>query len=150
MVVNTTMQDQQVPDLTQLVDDYLSGWNELDPAERARIIERCWEPGGALVDPPLDGQGHAGIDTLIKALQDHYPGHRFVRSGEIEAHHDAFRFSWRLIGLDGADALRGVDYGLVGPDGRLTRVTGFFDPPADGAAAAGADATGAGATGAGT
>lgn len=125
--MSTTTQDPAVTEVTRLVDDYLSGWNEVDATEREQIIERCWEPDAALVDPPLDGRGHAGIDALVRALQEHYPDHRFVRTTEVEAHHDAFRFSWRLVGPDGAAALAGVDYGLVGESGRLRRVTGFFD-----------------------
>jgi hypothetical protein len=128
--MSTTTQDQQT-EVARLVDEYLSGWNEVDQVERQQIIERCWQPDAALVDPPLDGHGHEGIDALIRALQEHYPDHRFIRSGDIEAHHDAFRFPWRLVGPEGSDALRGVDYGLVGDDGRLTRVTGFFEPVTD-------------------
>ncbi|MBJ8339748.1 nuclear transport factor 2 family protein [Antrihabitans sp. YC3-6] len=128
--MTTATNDLAVENLTRLVDDYLSGWNEVDSVEREEILVRCWAPDAALVDPPLDGRGHAGIDALIQALQEHYPDHRFVRSGEIDAHHDAFRFPWRLVGPNGEAALTGVDYGLVGDDGRLTRVTGFFDPAA--------------------
>lgn len=124
--MTTTTPDLQA-DVTRLVDDYLSGWNEVDAVERSQIIERCWAPDAALVDPPLDGRGHEGIDALVRALQEHYPDHRFLRTGDIEAHHDAFRFAWRLVGPDGTAALTGVDHGLVGDDGRLTRVTGFFD-----------------------
>lgn len=125
--MSTTTHDPAVADVTQLVDDYLSGWNEVDAAEREQIIERCWEPDATLVDPPLDGSGHAGIDALVQALQHHYPDHQFVRTSEVDAHHDAFRFSWRLVAPDGAPALSGVDYGLLGERGRLRRVTGFFD-----------------------
>lgn len=125
--MSPTTEDRSVMDVTRLVDDYLNGWNEVDPLERQQIIERCWDPDGALVDPPLDGHGHAGIDALARAMQEHYPDHRFLRTGDVEAHHDAFRFAWRLVGPDGTNALTGVDYGLVGDGGRLRRVTGFFD-----------------------
>ncbi|KHL09102.1 UNVERIFIED_CONTAM: hypothetical protein LK11_54720 [Mumia flava] len=133
------MHDQPAAaEVTRLVDGYLNAWNEVDHTERIQIIEQCWEVDGALVDPPMDGQGHAGIDALVRALHEHYPRHRFVRCGEVESHHDAFRFRWRLVGPDGTDALTGVDYGLVGDGGRIARVTGFFDASQD------ADGTGAG------
>lgn len=59
--MSITMQDLGVTGVTRLVDDYLSGWNEVDPIEREQIIERCWDPGAALVDPSLTGQGRAGF-----------------------------------------------------------------------------------------
>lgn len=124
----------EVVGCTGLVDAYLSGWNEVDPGERAAIVEQCWGDECALVDPPREGRGHAGVHEMIEALHAHYPHHRFVRVGEVEEHHDAFRVRWELRGPDGAAALTGTDYGLVGPDGRLTRVTGFFELPVGGAA----------------
>lgn len=118
--------------VTDLVDRYLSGWNETDAGERRSIIEAAWEPDAQLVDPPLDGAGHDGIDSVIVALQDHYPGHRFQRTGAVDVHHDAFRVGWALQAPDGSIALAGTDFGLVGPSGRVARVTGFFDVAKEG------------------
>lgn len=113
--------------LDDLVDRYLSGWNETDAQERMTIIEQAWEPDCRLVDPPIDGSGHAGVNAVVEALHAHYPDHRFHRIGEVDGHHDAFRVDWELRGPGGEVALAGTDYGLVGASGRVARVTGFFD-----------------------
>ncbi|GIJ11943.1 hypothetical protein ACFFMR_32570 [Micromonospora andamanensis] len=117
--------------LTRVVDTYLSAWSEPDPVRRLEMIAGCWVDDGALVDPPLDGRGHAGISTLMATMQQHYPGHAFVRTTEVDLHHDTFRVGWELRGPGGEVALAGVDYGLVASDGRLCRISGFFsDLPA--------------------
>lgn len=131
--MSTTTQHRPTAGIVATIDGYLSGWNETDPSERTKIIQRHWDAAGLLVDPPLEGRGHAGIGAMTQALHDHYPDHRFVRAGEIDAHHDAFRFRWRLVGPDGGAALTGVDYGLLGRHGRILRITGFFDGPASAA-----------------
>ncbi len=112
--------------LTATVDGYLSAWNEPDPDRRAELIARVWREDGALVDPPLTGEGHAGISEMAAAMQQHYAGHRFRRASGIDLHHDRLRFAWELVGPDGQVALTGLDIGELAGDGRLQRITGFF------------------------
>lgn len=115
-------------DLTTTVDGYLSAYSEADRQRRADLIPRVWAEGGQLVDPPLTGEGHAGIAQAADALQTHFPGHRFRRVSAIDAHHEHLRFAWELVAPDGAVALTGLDVGELAEDGRLRRITGFFGP----------------------
>ena len=63
---------------------------------------------------------------MIEAVQARFPGYRFRRTSEIDAHHDRVRFSWELS-PDGDGALAGgLDVGVVA-DGRLRSITGFLD-----------------------
>ena len=112
--------------LEHVVDQYLAAWSEADEGVRARLIEAAWAPDGTLVDPPLDGAGHEGIDAMAVAMQTHFAGHTFRRTSGIDVHHDRFRFGWELVGPDGTVALSGIDVGDVAADGRLQRITGFF------------------------
>lgn len=120
------MTDTTTRTLSELVDEHLATWSETDPDRRLARVAACWSEHGALVDPPLDGHGHDGISALMGAMQEHYPGHRFVRTSAVDAHHDAFRVAWELRGEDGTVALAGVDTGLVADDGRIRRISGFF------------------------
>jgi hypothetical protein len=63
---------------------------------------------------------------MAKTMQSLYPGHTFRRTSGIDAHHEHLRFSWDLVGPDGAVVLAGVDVGDISEDGRLQRITGFF------------------------
>ena len=88
-----------------LIDRYIACWNEADAARRRALIAETFTEGAAYCDPMLQGEGHAGIDALIAAAQQHFPGLRFSRRGGADAHHDRLRFSWEL-GPDGCGAGR--------------------------------------------
>jgi SnoaL-like domain len=120
-------------DLTTTVDTYLATWSEGDATKRASAIERIWTSDARLIDPPLEGEGHAGVNDMAAALQSQFPGHAFRRTSAIDAHHNFVRFAWELVAPDGTVALTGLDVGEIDDDGRLRRITGFFGelPPDD-------------------
>lgn len=117
-----------MPELNDTIDTYLAAWNETDATRRAALVERVWDPEGELCDPPMSARGHREIADIAAALHQQFPAHHFRRSSGVDAHHDRFRFSWSLVGPDGAVALVGLDTGELAPDGRLRRITGFFGP----------------------
>ena len=63
---------------------------------------------------------------MIGAVQSQFPGFRFRRRGDLDAHHDCVRFSWELGPEGGALLAAGVDFGIV-IDGHLQSITGFLD-----------------------
>lgn len=115
--------------LETTVDTWLQAYGETDDAIRADLIAQVWAPDGVLVDPPFHGTGHAEIAALTRAAQEQFPGHTFLRTSEIDAHHDLARYTWELVGPDGTAAVAGTDVALVGADGRLRYVAGFFGEP---------------------
>lgn len=116
-------------EITTVVDDYIAMWNEPDPAARREIIARTWTEDATYVDPLMSGSGPEGIDAMVAAAQQQFPGHRFHLSFGPDAYNDRVRFAWRLVAEDGgATAAAGVDFGLVAGDGRLQAVTGFLEP----------------------
>lgn len=112
--------------LTDLIDRYIATWNEADAGRRSDLIAKTWSEGASYLDPMLEGEGRDGIDAMIAAVQERYPGHRFRRTGEVESHHDRVRFTWDLAPEDGEPVVKGTDFGVVAGD-RLAAVTGFFD-----------------------
>jgi len=113
-------------DLTQLVDRYIAMWNETDAGRRQALIARTWTERASYLDPVMQGEGRTGIDTMVAGVQQRFPGHRFRRTSEVDAHHDRLRFCWELAPDGGPAIVKGTDIGIVA-DGRLTAVTGFFD-----------------------
>jgi len=109
------------------VDRYFGMWNETDPGRRASLIRLAWAEGGRYADPLLAAQGHAALDAMVAGEQAQFPGHEFRRTSEIDAHHDCLRFTWELVGPDGSVIVAGIDIAIVGSDGRLESVTGFFE-----------------------
>lgn len=113
-------------DLTKLVDRYIDMWNETDAQARRDLIAGTWVDSATYVDPLQRGDGHAGIDTMVAAIQERFPAFRFRRTSDVDAYGDVLRFNWEL-GPDGADApVKGLDIGEVVGD-RLARITGFLD-----------------------
>lgn len=118
-------------DPTAIIDTYFAMWNETDPKKRAALIERAWTPDGRYQDPQLDAAGAAALAEMVTAVHAQFPGQRFRRTSGIDRHHDQIRFSWDLATPDGAVIVAGLDVGELAPDGRLSRITGFFgDLPA--------------------
>src|SRR4051812_29942415 len=95
------MTEQLTLDATTAVDRYLAALNEPDAVRRRRLIEQAWSPHGSLTDPPLVGDGHEGLAAVGDALHEHYAGHRFERTSEVDEHHGRYRFAWALVGPDG-------------------------------------------------
>jgi hypothetical protein len=108
------------------VDANLAAYGEPDAERRAALIAEAWASDGRLIDPPLDGQGHDGIDAMFVAVQGMFAGHSFRRTTAVDAHHDRARYGWELVAPDGTVALAGVDYAELDGEGRLRTVTGFF------------------------
>lgn len=113
-------------DAIATIDTYLDAWNETDPDVRADLVRKAWAEDGAYVDPLLEATGHAAIADMAAGVHQQFPGFRFRRTTGVDAHHSLVRFGWELAGEDGSVAVAGLDVAIVGDDGRLTRVAGFF------------------------
>ena len=114
-------------DVDLVIDRYIAIWNETDPARRRDLIAQTWTEDASYLDPLLSGDGRDGIDAMVRGVQERFPGHRFRRTGAIDAHHDRVRFSWELAAEGEPPLVAGVDFGVIAPDGRLRAVTGFLD-----------------------
>lgn len=118
-------------DIATVVDNYIAVWNEADPARRRDLIAQTWTEQGTYVDPLMAGEGVEGIDAMVAAAQQQFPGHRFELTFGPDAHNDVVRFTWTLVGVEtGEPAAIGVDFATVAADGRLATVTGFLEPAA--------------------
>jgi hypothetical protein len=118
---------------TDLIDRYFDTWNQTDAAKRRDLIAATWTVDGVYLDPLLSGDGHEGIDAMIRAVQERFPGHVFRRTTQVDGFANRVRFSWMLTTPDGNPIVKGSDFGIVDAGGRLQAVTGFLDVPPGGA-----------------
>lgn len=124
-------QTQTATPIDRVVDGYFAMWNETDAERRRELIASTWAPEAGYVDPLLEAAGAAGLDTMVDAVHEQFPGHRFQLTSSIDTHHDRARWSWALVGPDGGQpVVAGVDVARLAPDGRLREVVGFFEPAA--------------------
>ena len=55
-----------------------------------------------------------------------YPRHTFRQAGGSDRHHQLLRWGWEMLAPDGTRVLDGLDVALVGDDGRIGYLVGFF------------------------
>jgi hypothetical protein len=111
-----------------VIDAHLEAYALADTDRRDALVAANWNADGELLDPPLEGRGRAEISALADAVLAHFPGHRFVRTTAVDAHHGFARYEWELVGPDGAVAVSGTDIVQFDEDGKLLRIVGFFGP----------------------
>ena len=118
--------------LEATIDTYLEAYLEPDAERRARLIEQVWAPDGHLFDPPLDARATTAINEMfVDRAGACSPGTRSGARAASTPTTASPATAWELVAGDGAVALAGMDVAVVGQDGRLTRVAGFFgDLPA--------------------
>jgi hypothetical protein len=113
--------------VNELVVSYLAAWNERDDKRRRELVARTWNEDGGYVDAHRRGDGHDGIDAMIKAAQQMFPGYRLGLVSGIEAYNGYVRFSWAGGGTAEAPLyLAGTDFATIA-NGRLQMVAGFTD-----------------------
>ena len=109
------------------IGDYGRAWLEPDPAERRRLLERCWAPGAVYCDPLAHVTGADALADHIGATQDALGGGRVEVTAEATRHHDSAHFPWAITAPDGSTVMTGFDVVQLDDQGRITRLTGFFD-----------------------
>lgn len=115
-------------DLTKTAERYLEIWNEADPQVRLEKIREVWTEDATYIDPMASVSGHEGINALIGAARDQFPGMVFSLLDTVDAHHDVARFRWGLAPEGASEPLAiGFDVAKAGADGRLEAVYGFLD-----------------------
>jgi len=119
----TTQTDSSTP----LVDRYINTWNETDAMKRAELIRTAFADEATYRDPLLAGDGQEGIDAMIRAVHERFPGHVFTRSGPVDRFANHLRFSWALATPAGETIVRGTDFATLDGDERFVKVTGFLD-----------------------
>lgn len=114
----------------EIVLTYVAAWAEIDEEKRRPLLEKSWEENGIYADPTGEAVGREALNHRIEGFhQQRFPGHRLLLTSGVDAHHGLFRFTWTMVNPEGNRIMEGVDFGEVGADGRLIRITGFFSQP---------------------
>lgn len=107
---------------------YFDAWNEADTAARQALLEQCWSDDAVYVDPTVQLTGRKALLDHIARVQGARPGARLELMSGIDVHHNVLRFLWRLVRADGTAGDTSIDFGEIGPEGRLVKMVGFFGP----------------------
>ena len=110
----------------ELIDRYIATWNETNSQRRKDLIARTWTEDSSYVDPLVHGDGRSGIDAMIEAVQNQFPGLKSRRVSDVDTHNDRLRFKWELGPEGGPAVAGGVDFGVT-RGSMLQTITGFID-----------------------
>jgi len=115
-------------DLAAVVRRYDEVWAERDVARRRAILDEIWTDDTVYLDPDVP-DGFVGPDALvdfIEATLDQYPGFVVTATSEVVVLRDRAWYRWRQTSTD-EQPVDGVDFIEFDADGRIQRLTGFYD-----------------------
>lgn len=120
------MDNAAASNIAVIIDRYIAIWNETDAAVRRSLISQTMAEDVRYRDPLMQGEGHDGVDGMIAAVQQKFPGFVFRLSRAAETVEDRLRFSWEAGPQNAAALVGGTDFATL-TGGRLHAVTGFID-----------------------
>ena len=115
-------------DLAAVVRRYDEVWAERDVARRREILAAIWTDDTVYVDPDVP-DGLVGPDALVDFIEasfEQYPGLAITAISEVAVLHDRASYRWRQTSANG-EALEGTDFIEFDAEGRIQRLTGFYD-----------------------
>lgn len=112
---------------TDGIGAYGDAWLEPDADRRLALLERAWAPDAVYCDPTAVVTGREALVEHIGSVQESLAGGRIEVTAEATRHHDSAHFPWAILDASGATVLTGFDVVQLDGQGRITRLTGFFD-----------------------
>ncbi len=117
------MSQQDLNELNQLVDRYISLWNESDAERRRKSIAELWVEDGAQFTRSQEIRGYQALIERVETAYEKFvktEGFLFKLSSDIDAHHNAAKFTWEMLPAGGGEAAAvGFVFLLLGDGGRI-------------------------------
>lgn len=110
----------------ELADRFFSCWAEADAAKRRAELAAIASEELAFRDPYSCTAGLDDLSAHIAASQRFMPGVVLARRGEPRSCQGTALVDWAVTAPDGSERARGTNVFELGPDGRITRVTGIW------------------------
>lgn len=115
-------------DLAATVRLYDQVWAERDIGRRRELLDSIWTDDSVYLDPDVP-KGIVGPDALVEYIEasfEQYPGLAITPISEVAVLHDRATYRWRASSTDDPDVV-GTDFIEFDADGRILRLTGFYD-----------------------
>jgi predicted ester cyclase len=108
-----------------LWDRYSASWSMPDP-DRLRRLAETVAPEISYTDPRISLTGIAAFSEYMADFQSNFPGAGFeIR--EVVDHHGRTLSHWNMVNRDEGVIGTGSSFAELSGDGKLARITGFFD-----------------------
>lgn len=110
---------------------YAAAWLEPDTQRRRELVDVAWAADAVYCDPLDLVTGREALVSHIGGTQAVLPGGRVAVTSKPVRHHDSAFFRWTMTDGTGAVVLTGFDVVQLDDEGRISRLTGFFDSDTD-------------------
>ena len=108
------------------VDRFFGVWGEKDAARRRAELAAIATEDLAFRDPYSCTVGIDDLVAHVGAAQFHMPDVRLERRGDARQCQGTALVDWLVKAADGTERFKGTNVFELGPDGRITRVTGLW------------------------
>jgi hypothetical protein len=106
---------------------YQTAWADIASSRRQELIRSSVAEECVYTDPTSVSHGHLELTAKMQATQRNYPGASFRNDRFVEHHREAIS-QWTMTDGNGQPIFVGQSFACFDGDGRLTKMTGFFEP----------------------
>ena len=107
---------------------YQAAWEDVGSAERQDLLNKSVSDNCVYTDPQGQAHSRAELIAYIEGFRQAMPGYTFKNHTFLD-HHAQSLAGWILYDANGAEVQPGSSWAHYGEDGRITKVSGFFDVP---------------------
>ena len=113
-----------------ILDNYLAAWSEPNAQKRIDYLNASFAENGEYSDPVSITKTRQQLSDLIGMYQaGDTKGVYFKLLAAPEYHNEIYgRFDWVMMSPANDVLLVGMDFVTFGADGKVVKITGFFDP----------------------
>ncbi len=105
---------------------YQAAWEEVSPAQRRDLLSGSVAEACVYSDPQGEIHGLTELIAYIEKFRETMPGVSFKNHTFLD-HHAQSMAAWTLYDKEGAALQPGSSWAFFGDDGRITKVSGFFE-----------------------
>ncbi len=126
LFANVAARDQH-SDVRNKVDAFFDLWNSTDPDARRRKMEPILEEDVNFQDKYSCTSGCDDLNRHLSAIHHFMPGLMIARKGEVQQCQGLALAGWTVHKADGTEVNKGTNCFVLSPEGRIRRVTGFWE-----------------------
>lgn len=116
-----------MPEIKQLIDDYLSAWNSSDSEARTKLMNQVLAENILYLDSHLPESitGRESHCQFIERFREKFPELKLKLTSVPDSHHGYFRFSWQMLKSNGEIFTQGSFFGEINQQEQVSKLVGF-------------------------
>ncbi|CDN16397.1 MAG: transposase [Richelia sp.] len=116
-----------MPEVRQIIQDYVSAWNSSDSEERVVLMTKVLANNSLYFDshlpePILNRESHC---QFIDRFRNKFPNITLSLTSAPDSHHGHFRFNWQMLQSNGDVFVKGCFFGEIDDKYKITKLVGF-------------------------